>query len=185
MSKQNQRIYISIAFGDAILPVIECEDGFQRVPLKPISDQVGLDWRSQKRKIIDNTYLTARFGLVLGETSLPQMTDLGLKRDQYLIRIDRVTAFLNSLNPERIRSKGNQEAADWLESKHEEWDDALHSYEENGFAAKELGDGSKKYVHLYRLDRIKNAELKRIYAEQVNQDFDLNIPIAKQGSLDV
>lgn len=182
---QQSRIHISIAFGDAILPVINCDDGLQRIPLKPISDQIGLDWKGQKRKLLNDEYLIDRFGLIMGEASFPHIADMGLKRDQYLIRIGRVTSFLNTLNPKMIRSLGNHEAADWLEAKHEEWDNALHAYETNGFAAKDSTETNRKYIHLYRLDKIKNNELKRVYADQVNKDYGLDIPLGKQGSLDV
>lgn len=52
---KNPSIHISIAFNDAILPVIQCEDGHERVPLQPIA---------------------------------------------------KVTAFLHSLNPDMVRSQG-------------------------------------------------------------------------------
>lgn len=58
-----QRIHISIAFGDAILPVIECEDGHQRVPLKPIVDQIGVKWEIQRNKVQPETYLGRRLGV--------------------------------------------------------------------------------------------------------------------------
>lgn len=182
MNKQIQRIHISIAFGDAILPVIEFE-GHQRVPLKVISDQIGLDWKSQKRKIINDEYLKDRFGLILGEASLPQMAQLGLKGDQYLIRLDRVTSFLNILNPQQITSQGNHEAAQWLKAKHTEWDDALHSYETNGFASKDDRSKRDKYTLLSKLDGMKNNEIKRIFAENLNKDYGFDIPIGKQNPL--
>lgn len=130
---KNTRFHLSIAFNDVILPLIDCPDGYPRVPLKPIADQIGVDWKTQKRKLLADDYLQERFGLILGEASLPQMARLGLKTDQYLIRFDRVTAFLNTLNPRMISALGNEAAAEWLKSKHQEWDDVLHAYETNGF----------------------------------------------------
>ena len=50
------------------------------------------------------------------------------------IRLDRVAAFLGTINPIRVRALGNTSAAEHLESKISEWDDALHDYEELGFA---------------------------------------------------
>lgn len=127
------RIHLSIAFGDAILPVIACPDGFDRVPLKPIIEQIGVDWRNQRRKFANSDYITKRMGIkVEGDKTLTQ--------EQICIRFDRVTAFLNTLNPENIRGMGNSEAADWLEAKHQEWDDALHAYETTGFAGKRPED---------------------------------------------
>lgn len=182
---QQSRILISIAFGDAILPIINCDDGLQRVPLKPIVEQVGAQWETQRRKIKPDSYLWKRLG---AEITVLKQGEIGQKRGNptYLcIRVDRVTAFLNSLNTENIRGMGNDKAADWLEAKHEEWDNALHAYETNGFAAKDSTETNRKYIHLYRLDKIKNNELKRVYADQVNKDYGLDIPLGNQGSLDV
>lgn len=50
------------------------------------------------------------------------------------IRLDRVAAFLGTINPDRVLAAGNIPAAEYLESKISEWDDALHDYEELGFA---------------------------------------------------
>lgn len=182
---KSQRIHISIAFGDAILPVIECEDGHQRVPLKPISDQIGLDWRTQKRKLLGDDYLIDRLGLIMGEASLPRMAELGLKRDRYLVRLDRVTAFLSILSPRMIRSQGNNEAATWLEAKHQEWDDALHAYETNGFAIKP-GSRARDVVRVIsQIDRIKSPALRQIAARQANDELGLDIPIGKQEGLEL
>jgi hypothetical protein len=133
-NNQKQKIHISIAFADAILPVIECEDGHQRVPLKPIVEQIGAQWDRQRKKVQPETYLGRRLG---AEITIPRYGELSQKPGNpthLCIRIDRVTAFLNSLNPEMIRAMGNNDTADWLEAKHQEWDDALHEYETAGFA---------------------------------------------------
>ena len=50
------------------------------------------------------------------------------------IRLDRVAAFLGTINPDKVRAAGNVSAAEHLEIKISEWDDALHDYEELGFA---------------------------------------------------
>lgn len=177
------RIHISIAFGDVILPVVNCDDGKQRVPLKPICDHIGLDWKGQKRKLLADEYFVERFGLILGETSIPQIAELGIKRDLYLVRLDRVTAFLNTLSPRTIGSKGNIEAAEWLKAKHIEWDNALHAYETNGFAAKPSGHHLRDA--LYKLDRIKNPAIKMKMAESINQEFGLDLPITKQQQINL
>ena len=129
MADRIQRFHISIAFGDAILPVIECDDGHQRVPLKPIADVIGVNWQSISRRLEPGRYLHRRLGVKVTPSRGGQKPDI-------CIRIDRVTAFLYSLNPEMVRGKGNAEAADWLEAKHSEWDDALHAYENHSMAVK-------------------------------------------------
>lgn len=55
-------------------------------------------------------------------------------RGQTCILIKRVAAFLMSVNPEMVRSKGNEDGAKFLMEKQEEWADALHDYEEIGVA---------------------------------------------------
>lgn len=182
---KSQRVHLSIAFGDVILPVIDCDDGHQRVPLKPISDQVGLDWKTQKRKLLADDYLADRFGLIMGEARLPQMAALGLKRDKYLIRMDRVTAFLNTLSPRNITARGNQEAADWLKAKHSEWDDALHAYETLGVATKPRGGAIDAVSVIRKIDLIKDPVLKRVAALRANEDYGLDIPVGKQQGLEV
>lgn len=129
MSNRHQRLHISIAFGDAILPIIDCDDGHQRVPLKPIADVIGINWQTITRRLEEGRYLHRRLGVKVTPSRGGQKADI-------CIRIDRVTAFLYSLNPEMVRGKGNAEAADWLEAKHSEWDDALHDYETHGVALK-------------------------------------------------
>lgn len=203
----SHRVHLSIAFGDVILPVIDCDDGHQRVPLKPISDQVGLDWKTQKRKLLADDYFVERFGLALGIVSSPQNTnpgetclprntdletvtlpravDLGLKRDLYLIRVDRVTAFLNSLNPRMIKGKGNDGSAGWLKAKHSEWDDALHAYETLGVATKPRGGSIDAVSVIRKIDLIKDPALKRVAALRANEDYGLDIPVGKQQGLEV
>lgn len=182
---KSQRIHISIAFSDAILPIIECEDGHQRVPLKPISDQIGLNWKGQKRKLLNDDYLVERFGLILGVARYPQFGEQEDKREEYLIRVDRVTAFLNILSPRNITARGNHEAADWLKAKHEEWDDALHAYETNGFAIKPGARARDVVQVISQIDRIKSPALKQIAARQANDELGLDIPIGKQEGLEL
>ena len=140
MSDRQHRLHISIAFGDAILPVIDCDDGHQRVPLKPIADVIGINWQTITRRLEEGRYLHRRLGVKVTPSRGGQKADI-------CIRIDRVTAFLYSLNPEMVRGKGNAEAADWLEAKHSEWDDALHAYETHGAATKSGRSNGFKDVH--------------------------------------
>jgi len=118
-----KQISMNLNFSGVILPVVDCEDGFQRVPLKPICEAVGVEWVRQHKKT-QTPYLSRRMGVCV-----EQMYYAGQSRQMVLIRLDRVESFLNTLNPELIRSAGNIDAADFLEAKHEEWDNLLHLYE--------------------------------------------------------
>lgn len=172
---KNDRIHISIGFGDAILPVVKCDDGHDRVPLKPIVEQVGVQWAGQRRKLTSDDYLVERLG---AKTE----TSRCLEKPELCIRLDRVEAFLNQINPKMVVSKGNSEAAEWLKSKHDEWDNALHSYETQGIAVKD-SKGSSVINVLAKIDGIKNPELRKIAIENANQEFGLNIRVATQMTL--
>jgi hypothetical protein len=87
------------------------------------------------------------------------------------------------LNPENIRGMGNNEAADWLEAKHAEWDDALHQYETNGFAVKNEVNEALNMV--LKLERVKCLQTRTALARQLNQKYGLDLPLLKQGSLPI
>lgn len=118
----NKVISIGLTFGGVVLPIVDGEDGFQRVPLKPICDVIGILWENQRTKV-QGGYLTRRLGV-----ATPLM---GGGVPMVCIRIDRVASFLSTINPDRVRANGNIDSADWLEAKHQEWDDVLHQYELN------------------------------------------------------
>ena len=179
----NQSIYISIAYGEILLPVVPCPDGHDRVPLKPVCDDIGIDWNNQKKKISSCEYTSGRLGFILGDESIPHSREMGVKKDTYLIRIDRVMAFLNAINPRQLRSHNKNDAANWLETKHKEWDNALHDYETKGFAMKPGRDPILKLVR--EVDAIRNPELKRWAAAPLNKEYGLDIPIGKHGARDV
>lgn len=113
-------ISIGLTFGGVVLPIVEGEDGFQRVPLKPICDVIGILWENQRAKV-QGGYLSRRLGV-----TTPLM---GGGVPMVCIRVDRVASFLSTINPDRVRANGNEDSADWLEAKHQEWDNVLHQYE--------------------------------------------------------
>lgn len=182
---ENSKLHISISFGEILVPVIKCENDTQRVPLKPICDEIGLDWSSQRRKLLADDYLIKRLGLILGGDIPLLVAQLGIKRDPVLIRLDRVTAFLNTINPQKVRSHGNTSAAEWLEAKHSEWDDVLHQYETYGTTSNSEVKAFKIVDALAKIDRMKNATMRQISSQQLNEEFDLSIPISKQETLNV
>ena len=143
--KINSRI--EIEFAGITLPVVYDAEGREVVPVKPISDVFGLSWADMKKKIgaikptcggdippagIENqpdssptaSYLSRRLGACIG--LIPYAGQL---REMVCIRLDRVSAFLNQIEPERVRGGGNETGADFLEAKQCEWDDLLHEYE--------------------------------------------------------
>ena len=119
----NKVISIGLAFGGVVLPIANGEDGYERVPLKPICDVIGLKWEEQRLKV-QKSYLARRLG-----TCTPVIRGADQDREMVSIRVDRVASFLSTINPDRVRAAGNIDSADWLEAKHQEWDDVLHQYE--------------------------------------------------------
>ncbi|MBM7423847.1 hypothetical protein [Spongiibacter marinus] len=107
------------------------------------------------------------------------MDEKPVEREQYLIRLDRVTSFLNTLSPRNINAQGNLESAEWLKSKHEEWDGALHAYETQGIAVK-AGNGSSIVNVLAKIDGIKNPKLRQVAIEKANAAYGLDIPVVTQ-----
>ncbi len=122
MSKQSM-IHFDLEFSGLLLPVIADEKGNKAVPIKPVCEVIGLDWSWQHKKLTD-TYLSKRLGTCIGEVYYA-----GQRREMVCIRLDRVAAFLNTVNPENVRGQGNEPAADFLERKQEEWDDLIDTYE--------------------------------------------------------
>lgn len=164
----NKVISIGLAFGGVVLPIVESKDGFQRVPLKPICDVVGVDWEHQRKKV-QGGYLSRRLG-VCPEGAFWA----GQMREIVMIRIDRVVAFLNSLNPDLIRVTGNADSADWLEAKHQEWDDVLHAWE-NGFRAEstaKMAENIRISAAITRAAAIKHPVLQRLALEKLGIDLD-------------
>lgn len=124
------KISISIEYAGLQLQVSKNSQGQDVTPLKPISDLFGLQWERQRKKITQSPF----FSQFLGVCTLPMYGAGSQKREQTCILLSRVAAFLMSINPEQVRAQGNEESADFLEKKINEWADALHDYEEIGVA---------------------------------------------------
>lgn len=118
-----QAISLNLNFSGVVLPVVDCEDGVQRVPLKPISDVIGVGWETQRNKVMVDG-VKKQLGVCLISIQFA-----GQVRSMTMIRIDRVAGFINRINPNRVRGAGNASSADYLDGKRNEWDAALHVYE--------------------------------------------------------
>lgn len=124
-----KHIAISIEYAGLTLPVVKNPQAVEVVPVKPISDLFGLRWESQRVKLQDSW-----MSEFLGVCTLDIRGAGDQKREQTCIRLDRVAAFMMSLNPAKIHAAGNQEGAAFLKAKLTEWADALHDYETFGSA---------------------------------------------------
>lgn len=172
----SKMISIGLHFSGVVLPIVECEDGYQRVPMKPICDVLGLKWENQRMKV-QGGYLARRLGICT-----PLMGGAGQDREQVAVRIDRVASFLSTINPERVRANGNTDAADWLEAKHQEWDDVLHQYElARGDLFRERSTRNtsiKTFLAVVKERRIAKDEADRKALGEILKGLagDLNIP---------
>ncbi|WP_290906271.1 hypothetical protein [Aquabacterium sp.] len=132
------KIIISIQYAGLTLPVVKNEAGEDCTPLKPISDLFGLRWRDQRQKVTGSAYMARFLGLSQRENDGLSAFQVGISppvpAPELFIRLDRVAAFLMSINPDKVHAAGNVDGAKFLAEKHEEWADAVHDYEELGIA---------------------------------------------------
>lgn len=169
-------ISLNLNFSGVLLPIVDSEDGHDRVPLKPISDVIGVDWDTQRKKVQDG-YLSRRLGICT-----QSFLWAGQEREMVSIRVDRVAAYLMSINPDAVRGKGNTSAADWLEQKHQEWDDLIHAYEQQ--RGEMFGTGQyKKAMAMVRIDRMRDPVLKRLALAEIGVSIDEAKKASSTGDL--
>ncbi len=125
------KVIFSISYAGLTLPVVQNAQGKDCTPLKPISDLFGFKWEEQRKKVTNGEYLSR----YLGTCTLDIRGAGDQNREQTCILLKRVAAYLMGINPDKVRAAGNVGGAKFLEEKQEEWADALHDYEEIGFAA--------------------------------------------------
>lgn len=132
------------------------------ISLRPLVDQIGLDWRTQKKGLLDDDailfYGTLRledgeivqppckYALKNGDS--PRYTSekaqkIGIfctddaPKDTVFIRLRRVQMYIARISIGHVRGTGgNASSAEYLLALHEEWADALHDYETLGIAVK-------------------------------------------------
>lgn len=190
---------LNMVFGGAVLPVVKNEAGQDVVPLKPICEVVGLKWETQRLKFspkldtctpprggagqADDDYLIRRFG-----TCAVQMYWAGQHREMLCIRLDRVAAFLNTINPNQVRVNGNEAAADFLEKKHQEWDDLIHAYESErgdmlrrGATARVIN--IRTLLSVCREKRVTTPEPDRRVLEAISKDLSAELGLPYQSDL--
>lgn len=129
--------------------------------LRPLVDQIGLDWRTQKKGITDDDSIlfygtlalegqdvvqipckyTAKNGVSpshdsVEEQKIATFCTEDTQKDTVFIRLRRVQMYIARISIGHIKAKGNFNSAEYLLALHEEWAEALHSYETNGIAVK-------------------------------------------------
>lgn len=96
--------------------------GIEYVPLKPLSDLAGIDWRNSKRK------MAQEHNIALFE---PLLVVCGIfsEKGVLCVRRKRAWMFLARINTNRMRAQGNVQGAEALLKRQIEWAKVLH---ENG-----------------------------------------------------
>jgi len=151
------KISLTLEYAGMQLQIAKNEAGEEITPLKPISDLFGLKWETQRIKVSENDFYREYLG-----TCTPLMGGAGgQKREKTCILLSRVSAYMMTITPERVRVNGNETGADFLEAKLNEWADALHDYEALGVAINKNQMGAAKLElarinALVRLQTVKN-----------------------------
>lgn len=164
-----KHIAISIEYAGLTLPVVKNEQGVEVVPLKPISELFGLNWPRQHSKMQEEW-----ISEFLGVCVLHMQYAGEQKRQMVCIRLDRVAAYLLSLNPAKIRSAGNESGAAFLKAKLIEWADALHDYETLGSAHNPRHADAllalRRANAIANVAKIKDAALRRVALAELGID---------------
>jgi Mor family transcriptional regulator len=173
-----------INFHGLTLAVVEHEN-IEYIAAPPLVDLTGIQWTRARKTLFsdDNAIL---YGTK--ELNRPIFDGFGIPRDTktaVYIRLDRSTMFLARVNTAQMRANGKENAADQLLKLQIEWAEALHSYETNGVAFKTQQRDKDIFGLLSKLDSVRNVELKKIYAQQLNEKFGIDIPFGNQQSLAV
>lgn len=130
-------ITLKIGNNTIYLPLVQSQQGLDVVPLKPITDELGMDWTNQRKKLrplgrvedrlepldddeMDNLYLSRRMGICLEKVFFA-----GQMREMICIRVDRIPAYLHSIETDRVAAAGNHDAAKILRAKQEELDGVI------------------------------------------------------------
>lgn len=181
---ENLNFKTIIHFHGMLLTVLE-KDGKEYVPLKPIVEMLGTQWKTAREKAFsgDNAelYGTCELNEPIFNT---KNTPRGTKKSVF-IELEATEAFLMRTNTNQIRRHGQESVANYLLALQKEWKKALHDYETKGIAMKANATSHQLINDLSKIDKMQNAKLKQIAAKQLNEDYGIEIPLANQGGLDV
>lgn len=179
----NPHISINLEFAQVVLPVVKFE-GLNMVPLKPVSDLFGLNWKSQREKMtgewqkeLFNTSLLP-VNLAAGRTSRPGIGVADQAREMLCIRLDRVEAFLFSINPLKVQAAGNADGAAYLKGKIKEWSDLMHEFEQqNGAYAGDISRARSRdlrdFIALHKAKKEATDEDRAVFAGLIKQQAAL------------
>lgn len=184
-----KHIAISIEYAGLTLPVVKNEQGIDCVPLKPICELFGLKWEAQRLKVSGEFYAE-----YLGVSTLKALVCTPVKggaddqsREHTFIRLDRVAAFMMTINLDRVRAAGNESGAAFLKAKLTEWADALHDYETFGSAHNPRHADALRAMRranaIANVAKIKDATLRRLALAELGIDLAAGAAPSPNGDL--
>ena len=106
---------LNFDFTALALPIGRHRAGVDVVPLQPICKALGLDWEIERARVHDPDGWQ-RFG-----SCLFAIKYAGERREMVCIRLDRVIAFLATIDLDTIPKQGNDAAIAFLLRKQKEW----------------------------------------------------------------
>ncbi len=186
-----KHIAISIEYAGLVLPVVKNEQAVEHVPLKPLCDLFGLKWETQRVKVSERFYAE-----YLGICTLKALVCTPLKggaddqvREHTFLRLDRVAAFMMTINPDRVRANGNVSGAAFLQGKLTEWADALHDYETFGSAHNPRHADAllamRRANTIATVAKIKDAALRKLALAELGIDLAATPATPKPGTGDL
>lgn len=113
---------MTVPFHGASLMLVEHE-GQPYVPMRPVAEGMGIDWKSQHRKLVANQ---RRWGMVIMTTP-----SAGGEQEAACIPLRKLPGWLSTLEPSRVKSSAAREKIELFQ---DECDDALWQYWNDGHA---------------------------------------------------
>ncbi len=132
------------------------------VPMRPIVEQMGLDWRSQHRKINE------RFNSVM--VIMTTTGSDGKRYEMVCMPLRKLPAWLYSISPNRVAPELKEKIILYQE----ECDDVLWQYWTKGFAGKQKSTTSLAQSK-YRIQLVKQLEKERnpVIREMIYEDLKI------------
>ncbi len=124
-----------VPFRSAMLLLVE-HNGQPFVPMKPVVDGMGLDWKTQHRKLTDGRF----------KSTMVEMTIVaadGKLRDMTCMPLRKLAGWMMSIHPGKIQDEDRKKA---IIDYQNECDDALWAYWNEGHAVNHRGPGQAMTV---------------------------------------
>lgn len=148
-------------------------DGAEYVQAKPISDLLGMLWKSTKRSLFSGDNALLYGTKELRDPSINDAGTTGGTKISVYLELKQVFMFLARTSTNNLRAKGNLDGANYLLALQREWGNALYSYEMNGAAYKKTKlDFYKEITKIQSgAERCRDPDLKKAYRELAEQEL--------------